>query len=388
MKKTIAAAVAAILALSLCGCKNGPSVTETGGNTVEESSETIEIPPEELIFESSYEAVANMRIGWNIGNSLDSAGDIQGTLASTFEKAWGNPVTTPELIAAIKDAGFGAVRIPVTWYCNMDENGTVNGFWLDRVEEVVNYVLDEGMYAIINVHHDTGGSESAWLRADPTMYDDMSVRYVYLWQQIAERFADYDEKLLFESFNEILDSNFNWNGSGTEEYDTVNRLNQLFVDTIRATGGKNAVRNIIVNSYGASTAQSQVNGFKVPSDSAEEHLIAEMHCYDPGAFTARGGDTTWDEEDKAVLETIFERINRQVIEEQRVPMIIGEFGAQDADNPGERAAYAADFVEIAGRYDITCFWWDDGGSMEIISRIFNRVSEPEIVEAMMNALEE
>lgn len=198
MKKTIAA-VAAIIALSLCGCKNDPSVTETGGNTVEESSETIEIPPEELIFESSYYAVANMRIGWNVGNSLDSAGNISGTQASAFETAWGNPVITPELIKAIKDAGFGAVRVPVTWYCNMDENGTVNGSWLDRVEEVVNYALDEGMYAIINVHHDTGGSETAWLRADPTMYGDMSGRYVYLWQQIAERFADYDEKLLFES---------------------------------------------------------------------------------------------------------------------------------------------------------------------------------------------
>lgn len=387
MKKTIAA-VAAIIALSLCGCKNDPSVTETGGNTVEESSETIEIPPEELIFESSYYAVANMRIGWNVGNSLDSAGNISGTQASAFETAWGNPVITPELIKAIKDAGFGAVRVPVTWYCNMDENGTVNGSWLDRVEEVVNYVLDEGMYAIINVHHDTGGSESAWLRADPTMYDDMSVRYVYLWQQIAECFADYDEKLLFESFNEILDSNFNWNGSGAEEYDTVNRLNQLFVDTIRATGGKNAMRNIIVNSYGASTAQSQIDGFKVPDDTAEDHLIAEMHCYDPWAFTSRGGDTTWDEEDKAVLESIFERVDLKIINEQGVPMIIGEFGAQDADNPEERAAYAKDFVETAERYGITCFWWDDGGALKIIDRRSYEITETEILEAMMNALKE
>lgn len=380
MKKMLSVILAAVMVLSACGCAGGKESS---------TAEPAEIAPIEDTFEHSYEAVANMRIGWNLGNSLDSSGDIHGTMASTFEKAWGNPVTTPELIAAVKDAGFGAVRIPVTWYCNMDENGTVNDFWLDRVEEVVNYVLDEGMYAIINVHHDTGGSESAWLRADPDMYDNgMSDRYVYLWQQIAERFKDYDERLLFESFNEILDSNFNWNGSGAEEYDTVNRLNQLFVDTIRATGGNNAYRNIIVNSYGASTAQSQVDGFVVPTDSADKHLIAEMHCYDPGEFTSRHGDTTWDPEDREVLEVIFERINRQVIEEQGVPMIIGEFGAQDADNESEIALYAADFVSIAKKYGITCFWWDDGGMMDIFNRIVYIQTMPEIIEAMMNAIGE
>lgn len=385
MEKITSVISAIILMLNLAGCSANqqPPAAEDSS-----TAQTEEVPAVD-VFESSYEAVANMKIGWNVGNSLDSAGDIQGTVASTFEKAWGNPATTPELIAAIKDAGFGAVRIPVTWYCNMDENGTVNGFWLDRVEEVVNYVLDEDMYAIINVHHDTGGSESAWLRADPEMYDSgMSDRFVYLWQQIAGRFRDYDEKLLFEGFNEILDSNFNWNGSGAEEYDTVNRLNQLFVDTVRATGGNNAYRNIIVNSYGASTAQSQVDGFKVPTDSAEKHLIAEMHCYDPGKFTARQGDTTWDEEDRQVLETIFERINKQVIEEQNVPMIIGEFGAQDADNSEERAKYAADFISIAGEYGITCFWWDDGSIMDIINRMIYKITEPEIVSAMMSAVNE
>lgn len=412
MKRPITVIVAVLLSLSLCGCgtehslgNSSDNLSDYYSNTAQtfeisssedsvipesssEESSGIDNSPEETAFESSYEAVANMRIGWNVGNSLDSAGNLSGTQASAFETAWGNPVTTPELIKAIKDAGFGAVRVPVTWYCNMDENGNVNAFWLDRVEEVVNYVLDEGMYAIINVHHDTGGSETAWLRADPTMYETMSGRYEYLWKQIAERFADYDEKLLFESFNEILDSNFNWNGSGAEEYGTVNRLNQLFVDTIRSTGGRNAVRNIIVNSYGASTAQSQIDGFKVPDDPAEDRLIAEMHCYDPWAFTSRGGDTTWDETDKAVLESIIERVNRQVINEQGIPVIIGEFGAQDADNPEERAAYVADFIGIAEKYGITCFWWDDGGSLKIIDRRSYEITEPEILEAMMNALKE
>lgn len=148
------------------------------------------------------------------------------------------------------------------------------------------------------------------------------------------------------------------------------------------------MRNIIVNSYGASTAQSQIDGFKVPDDPAEDHLIAEMHCYDPWAFTSRGGDTTWDDADKAVLESIFERVDRQVINEQGVPVIIGEFGAQDADNPEERASYVADFIGIAERYGITCFWWDDGGSLKIIDRRSYEITETKILEAMMNALKE
>lgn len=394
MKKTLATIIMAALQITLFGCsaENPEDMEQVSDTNASDAAEAVTADAAENsfeveTFETSFEAVANMKIGWNLGNSLDSSGNIEGTIAATFEKAWGNPVTKPKLIAEIKKAGFGAVRIPVTWWCNMNEDGTVNDFWLDRVEEVVNYVLDEGMYAIINVHHDTGGAEEAWLRADPSMYDDMKERYVYLWQQIAGRFENYGDKLLFESFNEILDSNFDWNGSGTEEYDTVNRLNQLFVDTIRATGGNNPNRNIIVNSYGASTAQSQVDGFKVPSDTAEDHLIAEMHCYDPGHFTSRGGDTTWDEEDREVLETIFERINRQVIEEQGVPMIIGEFGAQNAENNEARAEYAKDFVSIAKKYGITCYWWDDGGSMAIVNRIVCKISRPEIVEAMMKAVE-
>lgn len=393
MRRALAFVLAVVQTAALCGCSSAVNtkryekesdmiISDTKAN----ETGAFESLPDLKGFESSFEAAANMKIGWNLGNSLDSSGNIKGTAASDFETAWGNPVTVPELIASVKDAGFNSVRIPVTWWCNMNNDGTVNDFWLDRVEEVVNYALDEDMYAIINVHHDTGGSEEAWLRADPLMYEEMSQRYAGLWRQIADRFKDYGDKLLFEGFNEILDSSFNWNGSGEEEYAVVNRLNQLFVDTVRASGGNNPERNIIVSSYGASTAQPQTDGFRIPSDTAQNHLIAEMHCYDPWAFTSNGGDTTWDEEDKKVLEGIFERINRKVTKEQGVPLIIGEFAAQDAENTEERAAYAGDFIRIAKKYGITCYWWDDGGSMAIIDRTLCEISQPEIVSSMMEAL--
>lgn len=360
-------------------------LTEATIQTSEAASETTE----ENTFESSFEAVTNIKIGWNLGNSLDSTGSwINKSDPQNFETAWGNPVTTRELIHFVKQCGFNAVRIPITYMEKIDENGKIDSKWLARIKEIVDYVIAEDMYCIINVHHDTGASEEAWLRADPSMYENMSKKYSYLWEQVADCFKDYGEHLLFESFNEILDSNFNWGGSGAEEYDTVNRLNQLFVNTIRAAGGNNPNRNIIVNSYGASTAQSQLNAFKLPSDSAANHLIAEMHCYDPWAFTSNSGDTTWDIADKNTLETIFERINNLIIKAQGVPVIIGEFAAQDADNDEARAAYAEDYIRIAKKYNISCFWWDDGGSMKIIDRTEYKVIYPGIAESMMNALKE
>lgn len=344
-------------------------------------------------FETADVCVANMKVGWNVGNSLDSTGSwINKNDPKSFETAWGNPVITQKLIHAVKEAGFGAVRVPVTYLDHMDENGKVDEQWLARVKEVVDYVIAEDMYCIINVHHDTGGGEEAWLRADGEMYENgMSDKYAYLWQQIAEYFKDYDGYLLFESFNEILDRNSNWGGSTQENYDVVNQLNQLFVDTIRKSGGNNAERNIIVLTYGASSANSQVSGFVVPKDTATNHLIAEVHIYDPSGF-CNGVDSTWDNEDTQVLETIFARLNEKIITAQNVPMIIGEFGSQDKFESPEyteqRAEYAATFVRIAKRYGITCFWWDDGGSMKVFARYLGEPCCKQVIEALVFAAEE
>lgn len=343
-------------------------------------------------FETAAECVENMEIGWNLGNSLDCTGAwISKSDPMNFETAWGNPAVTQELIHAVKESGFHAVRVPVTYLEKLDENGRVDERWLARVKEVVDYVLAEDMYCIINVHHDTGGGEEAWLRADREMYESgMSEKYVYLWEQIADYFKAYDERLLFEGFNEILDKNASWGGSDQESYDTVNRLNQLFVDTVRKSGGNNAERNIIVLTYGASSAASQVGGFLVPEDTAENHLIAEVHIYDPAGF-CNGGDETWDDADEKVLDEIFERLNEKIITAQKVPMIVGEFGSQDKFNTdaytAERAEYAAYFVTTAKKYGITCFWWDDGGSMKLFERRALKPCCGPVIEALILAAE-
>lgn len=341
-------------------------------------------------FETAAMCVEKMKIGWNIGNSLDSTGSwIDKSDPINFETTWGNPVITGALIHSVKESGFHAVRVPVTYLEKMDANGKVDEKWLARVKQVVDQILDEDMYCIINVHHDTGGGEEAWLRADSEMlHNGMAERYVSLWKQIAAYFKDYDEKLLFESFNEILDKDSNWGGSDQDSYDTVNQLNQHFVDTVRSSGGNNACRNLIVATYGASSAESQVNGFLVPTDTVPGHLIAEVHIYDPGKF-CNGEDSTWDSADEKALDQIFERLNRKIITAQNVPMIVGEFGSQDkfgtAEYTAERAKYAACFVEKAKEYGITCFWWDDGGSMKLFDRLGAKPCCEPVIEAMVCA---
>ncbi len=341
-------------------------------------------------FEDAESSVKNMVLGWNVGNSLDgyTEGIVDGE-PEDYETSWGNKVTSPLLIQAIKAQGFNAVRIPVTWLQNTDENNKINEKWLERVKEVVDYVILEDMYCIINVHHDSGGGEEAWLRADPANYDEISARFADLWTQIAEYFADYDEHLLFEGFNEILDVDSNWNGSTAENYAVVNDLNQLFVDTVRATGGNNSYRNIICNTYGASSADSQVSGFVVPKDTVKNHLISEVHIYDPSDFCT-GKRSEWTEEDQNVLDTIFARLDEKIIKAQGTPVIVGEFGAQNGGNDQARAEYAAYFVSKAKEYGITAFWWDDGNimSMKLIDRGDFSISAPEICEAMVQAARE
>lgn len=418
-----AAAVTTLFALLLSGCTGGNGGAETSQNTGESTAEEAADPAgteqetegarsqttegtdgsetgtegeQEMQtfsdFEEAAAAVRNMKLGWNLGNSLDSYGAwISPDAITNYETAWGNPVVTEELIAAVKASGFNAVRVPVTWYQHMDEDGTVDSEWMARVKTVVDYVIDADMYCILNVHHDNGGGEEAWLRADREMYEaGMRGRYAYLWEQIAEAFADYDDRLLFAGLNETLDADANWGGSTEESYAVINDLNQLFVDTVRGTGGSNEYRNLIVQTYGASSAESQVSGFVLPEDSAENHLIAEVHIYDPSGFCG-GSDATWDEADTQVLETIFERLNDKIITAQNVPLIVGEFGSQDKfgteEYARERAEYADCFVSIAKRYGITCFWWDDGGAMKLFDRASGECTEPELVAALLEAAE-
>ena len=343
-----------------------------------------------VLFRPASDVVRDISVGWNVGNSLDSYGDwINGSTPTDYETAWSNPVITKELIQCVKAEGFNAVRIPVTYLHFMDENGTIDEVWLTRIKEVVDYVVQEEMYCIIDMHHDTGASDSAWIVADPYLYENgMKDKFAYAWQQIAEYFKEYDDRLMFEGMNEVLDSSWNWGGSSEENYRVINALNQTFVDTVRATGGNNAERNLIVVAYGNSSHESQISGFVPPTDSADGHLIIGIHVYEPDAF-CNGTDDTWDQNDEVLLQNAFDRINRNIIQKYQLPVIVGEFGARDVnDSPAfreERAKFAQSFIEKAETCGIACFWWDDGWNMKLFDRSAAVVYDAVSVGALVNA---
>lgn len=324
---------------------------------------------ENLQWETAQEAVKNMHVGWNLGNTLDSHGEWiekwgDGSTAS-FETAWGQPVTSPELIQMFADTGFGAIRVPVTWYQHMDKTThEVDKKWMNRVEEVVNYVLDAGMYCILNVHHDTG--TEGWLRADLNTNQETSEKFKALWKQIAERFADYDHRLLFEAYNEILDINNTWNfPSAAGAHQAANALNQDFVDVVRATGGNNRMRNLVVCTYAAATEEDNLKGFSIPQDITSNHLIAEVHSYAPYPFAF---DLSEDEymnkydtdifntSAKTEVQNIVNTVGRHFTQ-AGIPCILGEFGAHDKGNESERAKQAACYVSTAAQHGICCFYW-------------------------------
>ena len=304
-----------------------------------------------------------------------------GSYTSVYETCWGNVVTTQEMIQSVKAQGFDAIRIPVTWNYKMDSNGNVDSKWMDRVEEVVKWAYDEDMYVILNVHHDTADRTDAWVQADTTVYKNTKTKYENLWKQIATRFADYDEHLLFEAYNEMLDTSYTWNNPlSTSGYTAVNSYAQSFVTTVRSCGGYNANRNLIVNTYAASWNATAMNKLTIPTDTVSDHLIMEVHYYDPASFVYNEVQSwlptvtdTWSSAFDSEVETDLAAIASRATA-KGVPVIIGEFSATYDNNDAEQVKYLTSVVSTAKKYGITCFYWDNGDYSQGGSAIFDRSS--------------
>ena len=371
--------------------------------------------PEPQNWEKAAVAVVNMGIGWNLGNTLESnSGDVDNmwieafTARSTkdYETAWGQPVATRELIHMFREEGFGAIRVPVTWYPHMgtlnvtvsgdkghwDMSGwtgyTVDPVWIARVKEVVGYVLDEGMYCILNVHHDTGSASTAWLRADQAVYLAVRERYKALWKQIAEEFEPYGQRLVFESFNEMLDKAGTWNASTAEAHEVINKYNADFVSTVRATGGKNAYRNLILNTYAASTQPAVLQAFRLPEDSVEGHLMAEVHSYAPYhfAFDTPTPKKEFDQACENEVKGIIDGLNTYLVS-KGIPCVLGEFGADTGQrSETELAKQAACYVTAAAQYKIPCFYWM--GLSNEGDRAVPQWTKPKLKDALLKAYED
>lgn len=351
---------------------------------------------QDIDMETADSAVQNMRIGWNLGNALDATGSwiSQGTAGSVacYETAWGNPLTPPTLMPKLKSMGFGAVRIPITWNYHFDQEGSIDAEWMARVKEIVDWAMEADLYCIINIHHDTGAD--GWLRASTANYDQNNLLYAKLWEQIATEFKDYPQLLVFEGFNEMLDENSEWSNPGAEAVRTVNRYNQLFVDTVRGTGGNNEKRNLVCCTYAAAMTDAALGEFVLPKDSAEGHLIAEVHFYTPYEFITDEG-VTWTTPVKAYTDSVerqmdeaFLRLSKKFTE-AGVPLIIGEFASDDKDNTDDRLKWYTHVIEKANEIDVSCFIWDNGNGfcMGNIDRVGDGDSFPQIIEACVKASE-
>ncbi len=338
-----------------------------------------------------------MGVGWNLGNTFDAQkGDWNRNADEmTVETSWGVPRTTETVFIALKEAGFSTVRIPASWHDHVDADFNISEKWLNRVQEVVDMAIAQDLHVILNIHHD----ESQFLPAS-SHYDE-SARYVSaVWMQLSERFKDYDDRLIFESLNEprLLGSSYEWNFNPLmlecqDAADCLNRLNQLFVDTVRASGGNNARRYLMVPAYAAAPQNAVRDSFILPTDTADNRIIVSVHAYTPYDFALniQGGKhftLSNDTMKKEIVSFMNSLYNRYIV--NGIPVVIGEFGAlTKQDNLQDRVDWTAFYVAAASARNLPCLWWDNGafkGTGELfglLNRTSGEFAYPQIVEAII-----
>ena len=363
-------AIALLLAATLIfgGCGGGgdetgtptPEPTKEAQPTTEPTPEAIPTPAvanysNEFRELTKDEIVAEMGTGWNLGNTMDGH-----TGFTPMETLWQPYETTKELMTAVHDAGFNTVRIPVTWG-NMidDENGyAINEQWLTRVQEIVDYCVSQDMYAIVNIHHD-GAEQTGWLRIAAEDLTPVKEKFAAVWKQIAERLKDYDEHLIFESMNEVTGDDNSAAGI-KKDMQVIMELNQLFVDTVRATGGNNAKRWLSVPARYTNITNTckEEYGFKMPTDAANSLFLA-VHEYDwTFGLLENLGTTTWSLQSSQALEIHFEELKGFL--SAGYPVILGEYGAVDKNNTAERAYHLEVVNYICEKLGIVPCLWDAG----------------------------
>lgn len=336
---------------------------------------------------TAVELTDEMGVGWNLGNTLDAIGG---------ETAWGNPETTQALIDSVADAGFKTIRVPVAWSKFSDaENFVIEQSWMNRVEEVVNYALNADLYVIMNIHWDEG-----WMQPTYAEQEYVNNRLAIMWEQIATHFEDYDDRLLFAGTNEVMvDGDY---GTPTEEYYTVqNSFNQTFVDTVRATGGNNADRYIVVQGFNTNIDHT-VNFAEIPDDPASDRLLMEVHYYDPYNFTLNQSSNitqwgsiatdpnateTWANE--SYVDYQFSRMQTNFVN-QGIGVILGEYGVISRQNVSDHEVYRNYWNEYitqsAVDHDMVPVYWDNGyagnGGFALFDRYSGAEIEPELIDAI------
>ena len=316
--------------------------------------------------------VSSLKAGWNLGNTFDAYDDGNTSLGLKLETYWCGAKTTPELFRALKKAGFNLVRIPVSWHNHLiDSDYTVDPAWMARVKEVAQYAADEGLYFIINIHHD---NQEKYFYPDSAHYEQTEKYLTAIWKQMAEAFADFDEHCILESMNEprLVGTKYEWSWSNavsdcrlSAKY--INQLNQKFVDIVRGSGGNNATRYLAVPAYCASPWNAADQAFQLPEDIADNRIIVAAHAYTPYNFALnlqskdRTFDIEKDQNKKGEIASFMNALYNRFIK-NGIPVMMDEFGALDKDgNLQDRVNFTSYYVASASARGITCVWWDNHG---------------------------
>lgn len=401
-KKIAAILAAAVMSLSLLSGCGGSDTSQQSDNTTQSVPQTEEVVIEKFDDTlTALEFTSQINVGWNLGNTLDATGT---GLAS--ETSWGNPKTTPEMIQAVKNAGFNAIRLPVSWGTHLDENSNIDPEWLARVREIVDYAYDLDMYIILNTHHEE------WY--DP--YEDNKAaageKLAKVWSQIAEEFKGYDEHLIFEGMNEPRwrGTSEEWSGGNDEGRAVVNYFNSVFIDAVRAAGGNNEKRFLMICPYAANCSEATLSALEIPED--DKNIIVSVHAYIPYSFALQdGGSAKWLSDKVSCtqdIDTLAEVLDRLFIS-KGIAVIIGETGARskyitvpksetvegtaEAEtktvvNDEYRIEWAEYYFAKFKALGIPCFWWDNGSftSGETFGMLKRSILEwryPEVLDAVM-----
>lgn len=318
---------------------------------------------------------ASVGLGWNLGNQMDAHNN-----GVAGETAWGNPKATQATFFKLREYGFTHVRIPVTWLGHIGKapDYKIDVEWLDRVYEIVGYAEKAGLVAIVNIHHD-GADSAHWLdiktaAANPSVHQKIMDQIKAMWTQIAEKFKDKGDFLVFESMNEIHDGGWGWGANrsdGGKQYRCFNEWQQVFVDAVRAVGGCNATRYLGIPGYCTNTDLTIAN-LVLPEDKVENRLMVAVHCYDPyeyclqadysewGHTGAAGKKAGWGDEDNLV--SVFKKLYDKYVS-KGIPVYMGEMGCVNRATEREQAFqqyYLEYYAKVARTYGIVPYLWDNG----------------------------
>ncbi len=321
----------------------------------------------------AWQMAERLGMGWNLGNQMDAHNS-----GVSGETLWGNKKATQATFDGAKAKGFTSVRIPVTWMGHIGEGPDykVEDEWMNRVAELVGYAEKAGLNVIINVHHD-GADDDYWLNiknaaASKADYEAITAKYKALWKQIAEKFADKGDFLIFEAYNEIHDGGWGWGSNRTDggaQYRILNQWAQEFVDVVRSTGGKNAERYLGIPGYSANPDLT-MEYMELPKDSAKDKLMVAVHCYDPYLYTL---ECQYDEWGHTAKNNAAPNTEKEIVDvmaklkakyvDAGIPVYLGETGCSNRNTDRQKRFqkyYLEFFYKACREYGIPPFYWDNG----------------------------